>query len=195
MLFPPPWFSPLGTPLSEAPPSKRKSARGENPSWLHSVVNSLACHRFAGGTQHGSLSVSCRRPWPERIPNSVEYDGPGIRSILRVAVTTPPLSQSPQPPRNGRHTGRFDKLSPECLPFCFGGQGRSATGTLAAHTAAASPRNASGGKPLNHAHPHTLKTPAGLHVSFSSSQAPGANVTSNPAPGCSHVPASCTSLL
>jgi len=40
MLFPPPWFSPLGTPLSEAPPFKRKSTRGENPS---------------GGTQHGSL--------------------------------------------------------------------------------------------------------------------------------------------
>jgi len=34
MLFPPPWFSPLVTPLSEAPPFKRKSARGENPSRL-----------------------------------------------------------------------------------------------------------------------------------------------------------------
>ncbi len=32
MLNPPPWFSPLGTPLSEAPPFKRKSTRGENPS-------------------------------------------------------------------------------------------------------------------------------------------------------------------
>jgi len=133
--FPPPWFSPLGTPLSEAPPFKRKSTRGENPSRLR--------RRFAGGTQHGSLLFFSRRPWPERIPNFVADDELGTRSVLRVADSTPTLCQSPQPPMNGRHTSQLRQAQLlSCVPaVLLWGAGSVCNRLAALHTVADSPRN------------------------------------------------------
>ena len=91
MLFPPPWFSPLGTPLSEAPPFKKGIRQGGEPiqgdtARLSSVYVSPPCTVNASSTCRGRQPLDTLTAW--------------------VAGTTPPLRQSPQPPREAGHTGR-----------------------------------------------------------------------------------------
>ena len=111
MLFPPPWFSPLGTPLSEAPPFKRKSARGENPSRLR--------RRYAGGhsTALFRFSVAALHLNAFRIRR---IRRPGTRSGLggrhhSAALPIPPTPQGSRPHRP------FYELSPVCPASCFWG--------------------------------------------------------------------------
>ena len=125
MLFPPPWFSPLGTPLSEAPPFKRNPPGGRT----HPGGHSTALFRFSVAALHRA-----RVQHPDRNRDAGHVHGLGGRHHS-AALPIPPT------PQGSRAHRPFYELSPECPASCFGGQGRSATGTLAACTVADSPRN------------------------------------------------------
>jgi len=99
MLFPPPWFPPRGPPPSEAPPSKKEIPRGRKP-----IPASPPLKR--GGHSTALVGFMVAALHSERVPDAVEYDGPGNTFTAWVGSTTLPLHQSPQPPRESRHTGR-----------------------------------------------------------------------------------------
>ena len=122
----PPW-----TPLSEAPPFFAEIHQGGKPipTPSRSKFGTPSQLRW-GETARLSLVIG-RRP-----PARASRHDAAADSDLRVAGTTPPLCQSPQPP--GQAATQAVLRTPSCVAACcFGGQGRSANGTLAAHTSAA----------------------------------------------------------
>lgn len=75
-------FPRLGFPPLEPPFPRRPLSQG-NPPGGKPIPFPLKLRRgFAGGTQHGSLLFFVAALQTERIPNFVEYDGPGTRSVF-----------------------------------------------------------------------------------------------------------------
>jgi hypothetical protein len=130
MLFPPPWFSPLGTPLSEAPPLRAEIHQGGKP--------------IQGDTARLSLVLCVAALQTVRVqhmPNTACAEhGRSLGGRHHIAAL--PIPPTPQGIRS--HRPHY-VLPPECPSSCFGGQGRAVGRLVALHTAAASPRNASGG--------------------------------------------------
>ena len=167
MLFPPPWFSPLGTPLSEAPPFKKGIRQGGEPirgdtARLSFVYVSPPCTVNASSTCRRRQTLDTFTAW--------------------VAGTTPPLRQSPQPPREAGHTGRStNSLLSARLPALGGRVGPGparCTSRGPGLSVVSAARTSSSTMPTT-----TLKTPPDRSCRSPSSQAVGETVTNNPAPG------------
>ena len=109
MLFPPPWFSPLGTPLSEAPPFKRKSAGGKTHPGFAAARGDTARLSFV-------LCVAAlHRPRPE-LPNTASLNTSGLGGRHHTAaLPIPPTPQGIQAHRP------HCVLSPVCPASCFWG--------------------------------------------------------------------------
>ena len=118
-------FPPWNPPFRGAPFQKGNPPGGKTHPGGHSTA--LFC-----------LSVATLHS--ERIPDLPKTAVPEHAHCLggRHHSAALPIPPTPQGIRAHRP---FYELSPVCPASCFGGQGRSATGTLAAHTVADSPRN------------------------------------------------------
>jgi len=124
MLFPPPWFSPLGTPLSEAPPFKKGNPPGGK---THPGGHSTALFRLCVAALH-------RARVPDLPKTAVPEHVHGLGGRHHSAAL--PIPPTPQGIR--AHRPHY-VLSPECPASCFGGQGRAIGRLAAPRTAAASP--------------------------------------------------------
>ena len=120
--------SPPCTPPSEAPPFKKGTRQGGEPIPPHAdAARSAFVAASRGGHSTAAFPFINAALGLSAFRISAEDGRPGTRSGPRVPGTTPPLCQSPQPPREAGHAGRStNSLLSARLPALGGRVGPSA---------------------------------------------------------------------